>query len=244
MTNNFNLLYEKFLEIKELGWIKSYRRGYTGIGYTFERLLGKDEDALCRPDFLDIEIKTHRRGSQSYVALFNYNPKGESSYELKRLFSRYSYLHTKNKNIRALNADVYCNYIKDVGINYKFSLEVDEKDRKIYLLVFDRLGYFIEKKSYWDFDVIEAKLCNKIKNLAFVEADSKFINGCEYFRYNKISFYTLKSFDTFIQLIKHSKIRVSFLVSGQSNDKESINSHGACFSIKKDNLHLLFRPVE
>lgn len=244
MTNNFNGLKQKFEEIKKMGWVKSGRKGNTGIGYTFEKLLGKDEDALCYPDYNGIEIKTHRENSSSYVTLFNYNPIGESSYELKRLFNNYSYIHTKNNKIRALNAYVYCDYIRDVGINYKFSLKVDENEQRIYLVVFDRLGNFIEKKSYWTFQTLKEKLYTKLQYLAFVEAKSKFVNGIEYFKYSKISFYILKDFDTFIKLMKHSKIRISFLVSGLLGNDDNFNSHGTSFSIKKENLCLLFNQVE
>lgn len=241
--DNFNILRQKFEQIKKKGWIKSCRRGYTGIGYTFEKLIGKKEDALCSPDYNGIEIKTHRKNSNSYVTLFNYNPVGDCSYELRRLFNNYSYVHTKNKNIRALNAEIYCNYIKDVGINYKFSLEVADGEQKIYLLVFDRLGFLVEKKAYWTFETLKEKLYKKMKYLAYIEADSKYINGFEYFKYNNINFYVLKDFDTFIDLIKNAKIKVSFLVSGLLGNDETINSHGTSFSIKKENLHLLFNPI-
>ena len=244
MLDNFNILKEKFQEIKKMDWIKSERKGNTGIGYTFEKLLGKDEDALCQPDYNGIEIKTHRKNSRSYVTLFNYNPIGETSYELKRLFNKYSYVHTKDKRIRALNAYAYCNYIRDVGIKYKFSLKIDYDNQRVYLLVFDRIGIFIEMKSYWTFQTLKEKLYNKLRYLAYVEAESKFLNGIEYFKYNKISFYTLKDFDTFVNLIEYGKIRVSFLVSGIVDDDENINSHGTSFSIKKENLCLLFDLVE
>ena len=244
MDDNIQILKDKFYAISKKGWIKSCRRGYTGIGYTFEKLLGKDEDSLCVPDFNGIEIKTHRVNSKSYVTLFNYNPIGESSYELKRLFKEYSYVHTKNRKIRSLNACIYSNYIIDVGINYKFSLKVDERKQKIYLLVFDRLGIFVEKKSYWTFDTLKEKLYKKLRYLAYIEAESKYVNGIEYFKYTNIYFYVLKKFETFIELIKTSKIRVSFLISGVLGDDDNLNSHGTSFSIKKDNLNLLFNLVE
>lgn len=244
LNNNFSILQKEFNKIKNIGWIKSYRKGYTGIGYTFEKLLGKKEDALCLPDYNGIEIKTHRSKSNSYVTLFNYNPIGESSYELKRLFNKYSYVHTKNMQIRSLNADIFCDYVKNVGINYKFSLKVDEIEEKIYLLVFDRMGMLVEKKSYWTFQTLKEKLYNKLQYLAFIEADSKFINGIEYFHYNDITFYSLRDFDSFINSVKHAKIKVSFLISGIVGDDENINSHGASFSIKSDNLNLLFEQIE
>lgn len=244
IIDNFKILKQKFEEIKEMGWIKSCRKGNTGIGYTFEKLLGKEEDTLCLPDYNGIEIKTHRKNSKSYVTLFNYNPIGESSYELKRILKSYGYRHSKNRNIKLLNSNIYCNYIKDVGVNYKFSLCVDDAKKRIYLLVFDRLGLFVEKKAYWTFETIKDKLYNKLQYLAYVEADSKFINGIEYFRYNKISFYKLKDFETFIDLVKKAKIKISFLISGIFGDDDIINSHGTSFSIKADNLNLLFEQIE
>ena len=87
MIEEINLLKNKFYTIKNLGWVKSLRKGSTGIGYTFESLLGKKEDTLTLPDFNGIEIKSHRKNSKSYITLFNYNPIGESSYELKRIFN-------------------------------------------------------------------------------------------------------------------------------------------------------------
>lgn len=245
MSEEINILKEKFFAIKSMGWVKSRRKGPTGIGFTFESLLDKNEDALTLPDFNGIEVKTHRKNSKSYITLFNYNPVGDSSYELKRIFKNYGYCSTKYDNLKVLHANIYCNYINDVGLNYKFSLNVDESKGIVYLIVFDRLGNFLEKKSYWRFDVLKNKLYSKMQYLAYVEASSKYINGCEFFRYEKICFYKLRSFKTFLYLLKIAKIKVSFLVSGSdTNDSGIINSHGTSFSIKSDNLDLLYEPID
>ena len=53
-----NTFEEIFKQIKEKGWIQSKRKGPTGIGYTFEELLGKQEDNMPIADFQGIEIKT------------------------------------------------------------------------------------------------------------------------------------------------------------------------------------------
>ena len=42
--NNIKNLYQKFESIQKMGWVKSYRKGDTGIGKTFEELLGKTEE--------------------------------------------------------------------------------------------------------------------------------------------------------------------------------------------------------
>lgn len=51
-------LLAKFDQIKGLGWIDALRSGDTGIGYTFESLLGIVENNDKRADFKGIEIKT------------------------------------------------------------------------------------------------------------------------------------------------------------------------------------------
>lgn len=172
--------------------------GPTGIGFTFESLLGKNEDSLSVPDFDNIEIKTHRKSSKSYINLFNYNPIGSTSYEVKRLFENYGYLSVKDKSKKVLFCSVYSNYIVDVGINYKFSLHVDYDNQRIYLLVFDRLGNFIEKESYCDFNTLRYKLYCKMQILAYIEADNMYKNNIEYFKYDTITFYKLKGFSSFI----------------------------------------------
>ena len=58
MNTQLKKLYVTFLKIKNMGYIKTMRKGSTGVGYTFEKLLGKEEDNLPFPDYKGIEIKT------------------------------------------------------------------------------------------------------------------------------------------------------------------------------------------
>ena len=244
---NVNILelHKKFLNISSMGWIKSLRSGSTGVGYTFESLIDKVEDTLSLPDFKGIEIKTHRKNSKSHVSLFNCNPSGNDSYELKRIFDSYCY-YNPTKKIKSLNTSVYCDCIIDVGIHYKFSLKVDREQCKVFLRVFDRLGYFIEESSYWSFDVLREKLYSKMSYLAVVQADSKFCGKAEYFKYTNIRFYKIKSFDSFIKLLENGKIRVTFTVSGYSNPEmaNKIKNHGTSFNISFDDISLLYDCID
>ena len=65
----------KFRELKNQGFIASKRKGPTGIGYTFETLLGLDENNLALPDINGIEIKTHRNKAKGLITLFTFNKK-------------------------------------------------------------------------------------------------------------------------------------------------------------------------
>lgn len=73
-NNNLLELKKKFIEIRNMGWVTATRSGNTAIGKTFEDLLGKIEDNLAEPDFGDIEIKSQRELSKSFVTLFTKAP--------------------------------------------------------------------------------------------------------------------------------------------------------------------------
>jgi len=64
---------QKFAQIKAQGWVPSQRRGPTGIGHTFEHLLGLTENNIALPDLGKIEIKAHRIGATSLITC-NYLP--------------------------------------------------------------------------------------------------------------------------------------------------------------------------
>ena len=69
IDENIRKLYRKFNEIRKMGYVKSVRNGSTGIGATFEYLLGKEEESFEIPDYYGIEIKTKRAYSKSYITL-------------------------------------------------------------------------------------------------------------------------------------------------------------------------------
>lgn len=61
---------KQFRIVKEKGFIKSIRKGPTGVGHTFERVMGLTENNLSVPDIDGIELKTHRDSSNSMITLY------------------------------------------------------------------------------------------------------------------------------------------------------------------------------
>ena len=176
MEKQINKLKRKFINIKDKGWIKSIRSGNTGIGMTFEYLLGIEENNLEISDYNGIEIKTKRNYSNSYTTLFNYTPEGKHYHEIERLKNIYGYPDKDNKNYKILNNSIYSNIRTWIGTKYQFKLNVDKVNQTIYLCIFDSEGTLIEKNVYWDFDIIKEKLYRKVKTIAFISALRKFIN--------------------------------------------------------------------
>lgn len=242
MNEDICYLYKKFDIIKKRGFIKGVGKGNDSIGRTFENLLGSEENNLEIPDFGEIEIKTKKSTSKSYIGLFNMTPSGKYYHEIERLRDRYGYMDSKNKKYKVLNCSIFSNKRTFVGIYYQFMLKVDRKQERIYLCIFDISGCLIEKDIYWDFDILKEKLFRKLKTLAFVKADRKIELGIEYFRYNYMKLYRLKEFNSFISLIENGIIRVSFKIGVFKSGKRcgQIHDHGTGFEIKECDLLRLY----
>lgn len=242
MNKTIDKLYNRFLHIQKLGWIKSVKNGNASVGRTFEDLIGIPENNFEIPDFNGIEIKTKRQFSNSYTTLFNATPDGPHFHEIERLRLKYGYPHSKMKQYKVLNVSIFANEDNKIGLNYYFKLEVNKSQQKVFLLIYDKNRNLIENEVFWYFDTLKEKLYRKLKILAFVEANNKKLNNIEYFKYIKMTVYLIKDFDTFLSLLEQGVIRTTFKVNVVSSGtrKGTIRDHGTGFDIKEKDLNKLY----
>ena len=244
IQNIISLKY-KFEKIAAKGYIKGIYNNNAAIGRTFENELNLNMNKESVPDYHGIELKTRRTYSKSMITLFNAVPDGDKPLELNRIRDRYGWPYKRDKEYKALYAEVYGNIAKYAGIKYKYKLEVNKQEEKIYLCIYDKEGDLVEKEVYWSFDYLKEKLINKLQVLALIEVWPNKINGWNYFKYYKINFYTLKGFDTFISLIEIGIIKLSIKIDIYM-DKENYGKmydHGCGFSIAKKDINLLFSNI-
>jgi len=238
MDENITLLKQKFKKIKNEGYIKSIRRGSTGIGATFEYMIGKVEESFEIPDFQGIEIKTKREYSKSNITLFNAVPTGSTFYEVKRLRDEYGYRDSKDHKLKRLSAIISGDVIIKCGLWYYFKLEVDREKEKIRLNVYDHKKNLIDNSTYWDFDILEEKIYRKLQVLAIVKAWTTQKNGIEYFNYDKINIYIFKDFEHFITAVEKGYIKVKLTIGNYYDEKRygMVHSHGVGFCIGEENI--------
>ena len=235
-------LKQKFNDIKKLGYVKSVRSGVTGIGATFEYLLGKQEENFELPDFKGIEMKTKRGYSNGNVTLFSAVPDGENFFETKRLKEEYGYPDEVLKNYKVLNTCVSAKEKIKVGINYQFKLEVDRISENVFLCIYDNNDRLLEKKVYWTFETLQEKLRRKMQVLALVSAWPTKRSGIEYYKYYKIEFYVLSSFSNFIKLIEKGIVKINFKIGIFRSGKRlgEMHDHGTGFTIKLSDISELY----
>lgn len=242
LERNILELQKRFLAIKKMEYVKTVRNGPTGVGATFEYLLGKNEESFEIPDYYGIEIKTKRSYSKSYITLFNAVPTGSYFHETKRLRDQYGYPSKKNKYLKELYAEVFSNCVTKVGLWYYFQLKVDYEQEKLFLLVYDYQKKLIDDSTYWDFDILKEKIERKLQVLALVKAWPNRINHIEYFKYYKMNIYLLRDFNYFIRAIDKGIIKLSLKIGSYDDDKKygNVKEHGVGFSIREEDLLLIF----
>ena len=243
--NNYRRLLSKFMRIKNAGWIKTRRNGATGIGYTFEYLIGKKADFSFNPDFMDIEIKTMRQYSKQTIHLFCLSPEGENGeYPMKKLISKLGY-NSKNKaNTKYLKVGMNAVEFSNVGYYEKLKIVINKEEKRLELMAV-KSNHKVNLEAYWPFEKIESRLKTKLSKLALVIAKNKFIDNEEHFYYYKIIFYKLRSFKVFLELLEKGIIKIRFNIEGELNGDEitSVCDRGTSFLIDKINLEALFERV-
>lgn len=240
-----DILITEFERIKKRGWIKSCRKGFSGVGYTFEKLIGIEENRFPYPDYFGIEIKTRRNNTKYFSTLFNSRVKGEEELELNRLRMSYGYPDKIIKEQKVLQVSVYGSKISKIGVNYSAKLFVNYSAKVVNLLIYERNGSLLDASSYWKFEDLKESLFNKCRTIAFIGADKKFFNGSEYFKYVTLDIYKLKSFNAFLNLIERGIIRVSFRagIFRTGVRKGEIHDHGTAFEIYIDDIEKLYDKI-
>ena len=83
----------------------------------------------------------------------------------------------------------------------------------------------IDPNPYWSFADISQKLNTKLNNLMYVKAETRYISGNEYFKYNEIEAYVDPTLEKFLNLVESGEIYVDF-------DARTGHNHGTKFRIR------------
>lgn len=238
-------LLEKFNKIKEQKYHKALRGYTTGIGYTFETLIGKKEDQKPEPDFKGIEIKTKLGYSKSPITLFTLTPKSKHKYSIKYLIDKYGYIKRNSSFLKAFRIEITTkNNVEMKYTNYK--LELDYEKEALILKMYNKDYTIIKDEVHWDILDLYIRLVTKIAFLALVTAYDYKINDEKYYNYAKINFYTIKDFDIFLKLIEEGKIIIVFNaeeIIDKNDSTISICDRGTAFRIKKEYLEELYNKI-
>jgi len=213
----------RFSVIKKLGYVKSMRKGPTGIGKTLESLLGITENNLIVPDLGEIELKAHRNESTNLITLFTFN---RGAWVMDPLVAVKGY-GTKDQNGRL---GLYFTMSRTPNSAGLF-LYVDED----YVSIRHLDGSTLAK---WKFTDLENQFRKKIPALVIVYAESEYRCEDEYFHFYKADY--LKEPDH--SLIKAEIRNETIKIDLRLHDKGTMaRNHGTGFRIYEKDLDKVFK---
>lgn len=242
---DLDILKERLEEIKSMGWIRNRRPGNVGgVGNTLEDLLDVDENNFQLPDFGEWELKSQRTATSSLLTLFHCEPKPRKARIVpKILLPKYGWCHQDAGSVYPENERSFRQTIQAVSHSDRgFKVNVDRESERIFVSfdfskIDDRHAKWrdfvkngvgiqdIAPNPFWTFSDISAKLDKKLKNLMYVKAASKKVDGEEYFKYEEIEAYIDPTLEKFIALLEHGMIYVDF-------DARTGHNHGTKFRIR------------
>ena len=235
-------LVKEFHVIARKKWIKSVDKGLGSIGYTFENELGKQPDSLYFPDYYGTEIKCTGRYSRYPITLFTAAFDGPTFPEINRVIDMYGYFDKKHLDKKVIFANLDCKCECYIASGYYLKLDIDNKEEKIYLCVYDIKRQFVERERFVYVTTLYDHVMVKLERLALVYASKKKFDNETFFRYYKIIVGKLRGFDVFLELIRVGIIKVDLIVrvSKSGIDEGRYRNKNLVFKIKKDNIDKLF----
>ena len=244
--NNKEKMIAHFHKVRAMGWVRSRRRNNTGIGKTFEDYVGVVENNIDEPDLFGFEIKSHREEAASYVTLCTKAPtfpRRANTYLLSEFGSPYE----DNPALNRLHTSMFADHQNTCAGKYAFKLRNDKQTKEIRIEVYNlHTNRLLDDSCGYTYEVLEKIFAKKLKNLFYVSAERKYVEGIEEFNFTRADIYTEPSFEKFLKLLDEGRImydiRMGSYQSGRNFGKP--HDHGSGFRILPKDLHLLYATHE
>lgn len=219
-------LKRRLINLSNKGFIKSVRRGPTGIGHLIEAELGLRETNIAIPDIGGrVEIKSTRKNSNSLITLFTFN-RGVWKIKQSNLIETYGYIDLEGR--KALYSTVTNKIPNQQGFYYTL-------DKGKNLIILKNKNELIAE---WSIYVIAGKFMTKLDRLLFILADSKIEQNDEYYHFNEAYLLENPTPEKFIEAFDKGLISIDIRMHLKPSG--GVRNHGTGFRILEKNLINLY----
>ncbi len=216
---------QRFTEIRAMGYVKSMRKGPTGIGYTLESLLDIRENNDAHPDIEGAELKAHRTEQNGMITLFTFNNKAWRIPPLEAV-KKYGSFDANGRQ----------------GLYYTMSVKPNSAGLFLYVTDTDISVRHIDGTiiAEWQMIHVSERFHQKLPALVFVSAFTEERDSIEYFNYHRAQLMKGTSMELLADQFRAEHI----LVDLRLHDKGTMaRNHGTGFRTFEDKLPQLFRNV-
>lgn len=221
-------------KIAQTGLVPAMLNADTAIGRTLEMLLGIDINSSKKPDYKGIELKSYRDKRRNRKNLFAQVPE----WNLSKFKSSAEILDNFGYN-RGEDFKLYCTVSSIVRNSQGLMLKLDNNARQL-LENSDKsnIGDFV----VWGLETLHKRLLEKHNETFWIAADSRIIDGKEFFQYKKVEHTKKPIVSQFDILLEQGIITLDHLIKRKVTG--SVVEKGPIFKIKPNSLDLLFPPSQ
>ena len=221
-------------KIAQRGLVPAMLNADTAVGRTLETLLGIDINSSKKPDYKGIELKSYRDSRGNRKNLFAQVPE----WNLSKFKSSAEILDNFGYN-RGEDFKLYCTVSSLVRNSQGLMLKIDGNTRQL-LENSDKsnIGDFV----VWGLETLHKRLLEKHNETFWIAADSKIVDGKEFFQYKKVEHTKKPIVSQFDILLEQGIITLDHLIKRKVTG--SVVEKGPIFKIKPNSLDLLFPPSQ
>lgn len=227
-------LLDKFDEIKAKGFIRTLRQGATGVGYTFETMMGIKENNDNWADFKGIEIKTFRSSELKMnraekTNLFLKEPRwSDGLYNMAERVKKYGYVDDNGRCAlySTVKIDTNSHQLKFSIIHASDKIEIEKQSIPI---------------AFYQYIDIKKRLEEKLNETAFIAAKNRGAGISEEFHYRTLTYCMNPSVSSFISLLASGNIMLELRMHIGSSG--TVRNHGSAFRVMKNKIPDLYRMV-
>ncbi len=216
----------KFAEIQQRGFVRSARKGATGVGHTLEQLLDLTENNIALPDLGSVELKAHRSDSNSLITLFTFNRKAWKTKPIEAV-RKYG---TPDANGRMGLYFTMSPLPTSTGL-FLYTSEDTVSVRHID-------GEIIVE---WNLESLVAQFVKKLPGLVIVSAMTEVRGGIEWFHYVRARLMTGTNVNIIRNQLQSNNISVDLRLHDHGT---RARNHGTGFRTRESNLSSLFLRIE
>ena len=222
---NFSEFVPAYHRIKSAGFIKSHRKGDTGVGHTFEQELGLTENCVSGPDIDGKELKAARKGAGGKQTLFT--KEGEWKMHQLQFIETFGFPHTTHEGEMSAQSTV-----TRTKNNRGFWIYTSDE----YVSVMNEDVEIVR----WDWNSLINQFAHKFPSCIKVYADVEKRDGVEYFHYNEAYVYSSTNKNLFRKAIEDDVISIDLRLRTQYNEGKGVRNRGTAFRINHSEMDKLF----
>ena len=222
---DLNTFKQQFAKIKERGYIKSHRKGNTGVGHTLEQELGLTENCISGPDLVGNELKAARKGAGGKQTLFT--KEGDWVVPQRDYIETYGFPHTTR--------------IGELSGQSTVTKTVNK--RGLSIVTTDDYCAVVHGNTIivmWDWETLVNQFAKKFPACVKVFADVEKRDGVEYFHYNEAYRFIGTDKNLFRTAIENDMIAIDIRMRTQKMIGKSLRNRGTAFRMNHGNMEELF----